>query len=256
LGTGGEDFLHLVQEPKAQRAQGTTGLYHFALLLPNRKEMARAVAKLLHLRYPNYPTDHVVSKSTYLDDAEGNNIELYIYSAEDGEMVSENGRLTVRRSDGRPSSGRDPLDLEALFSELSPQDDLEQPLPPETIMGHVHLYGSSLLDSMHFYHEVLGFKKGLLARDFRMGDVGLDRPHVIAFNDWKGQGAPPQPPGALGLRHYTIIQPDQSEVQKLSERLQKAGADIKPIEHGLMAYDPSRIALRIISSGDETRGSL
>ena len=182
LGTSREDILELVEDPTASRQSRTTGLYHFALMLPSRKELARAVARLYQLHYPNYPTDHVISKSTYLDDPEGNNIELYIESAEDGKLVSEDGRLLIRRSDGRLSGGRDPLDLDALFGELSPGDNLDEPLPVETTMGHVHLYSSDLQESMHFYSDILGFKPRVADEDFGMGDVGLDRPHIIAFN--------------------------------------------------------------------------
>lgn len=83
------------------------------------------------------------------------------------------GRLSVRHADGRPSDGRKPLDVEALFRELTLDDRLDRPLPEATKLGHVHLYAASLADSMHFYHEVLGFQKGLVAPSFRMGDVGL-----------------------------------------------------------------------------------
>src|SRR5688500_6532272 len=76
LGVGGEDLLRLTEVPGARRYRGTTGMYHFAILLPTRRELARAVARLFSLRYPNYPTDHVMTKTTYLDDPEGNNIEL------------------------------------------------------------------------------------------------------------------------------------------------------------------------------------
>src|SRR3990172_6699570 len=77
LGAGGKDLLRLSELPGAPRRRGTTGPYHLALLLPNRKELARAIARLFALRYPNYPTDHILTKTTYLDDPEGQNIELY-----------------------------------------------------------------------------------------------------------------------------------------------------------------------------------
>lgn len=243
LGVGGEDLLRLVEKPEAQRYQGTTGIYHFALRLPSRKELARAIARLFQLRYPNYPTDHVVSKSTYLDDAEGNNIELYIYSLEDGVMDTENGRLIVRRTDGTISSGRDPLDVDSLFSELSSRDNLEDPMPADTVMGHVHLYGSDLTESMRFYRDVLGFSEGMMALDFRMGDVGLDRPHVIAFNTWHGAEAPPPPLDSLGLRHFTIVLPNATELEKVLDRARGVGSPAKDVGQGILVWDPSQIAV-------------
>jgi catechol 2,3-dioxygenase len=76
LGTEAEVLLRLTEEPSARRVQNSAGMYHFAILYPSRKELARAIARLFALRYPNSPTDHGVSMTTYLDDLEGNNIEL------------------------------------------------------------------------------------------------------------------------------------------------------------------------------------
>src|SRR5436190_12951727 len=148
LGTGKEDLLRLTEVPGARRPRGTTGLYHFAVLFPSRRELARAMARLFALRYPNYPTDHVVSETTYLDDPEGQNIELYIRTLDRGTMEIVNGDVAIRRFDGKPASGRDPLDLESLFGELAEDDRLDLPLPERTTLGHVHLYAASLADSM------------------------------------------------------------------------------------------------------------
>jgi len=243
LGVGGEDLLRLVEKPEAQRYQGTTGIYHYALLLPSRKELARAIARLFKLQHPNYPTDHVVSKTTYLDDAEGNNIELYVYSPEDGTIAVENGEFLAQWADGRPSNGREPLDVEALFRELSPLDNLGDPLPRETVMGHVHLFGSNLNESMHFYRDILGFKEGGLATSFRFGDVSLDRPHVIAFNTWQGEGAPPPPPDSLGLRHFTIVLPDANELKRVLDRVGQAGIATESKDDGVLVRDPAQLPI-------------
>src|SRR3569832_329314 len=70
LGAGGTDLLHLVEQPDFKRYGRVTGLYHFAVLFPDRRELARAIARLFVLKYPNYPTDHIMTKTTYLDDNE------------------------------------------------------------------------------------------------------------------------------------------------------------------------------------------
>ena len=77
LGSGGNDFLLLTQEPDLKKHRGVTGLYHVAYLFPNRRELAIAIARLFALKYPNSPTDHIMTKTTYLDDLEANGIELY-----------------------------------------------------------------------------------------------------------------------------------------------------------------------------------
>ncbi|MEK7441290.1 MAG: VOC family protein, partial [Chloroflexota bacterium] len=100
LGSGGADLLRLTEQPNLKRYRGVTGLYHFAVLFPNRRELARAVARLFSLRYLNHPTDHIMTKTTYLDDPEGNGIELYAESPEDGTFVIDGDQFVTRRADG------------------------------------------------------------------------------------------------------------------------------------------------------------
>ncbi len=245
LGTEAEVLLRLTENPAARRVQQTTGMYHFAILYPSRKELARAMARLFALRYPNSPTDHGISKTTYLDDPEGNNIELYVRSLEDATFEVENGQFVVRYADGRVGSGRDPLDVEALFRELDDSDRLDLPLPEGTRIGHVHLYASGLNSSMAFYARVLGFQEGPMAAGWRMGEVGLDdqQPHVIAFNTWKGNGIPPAPADALGMRYFTIVLPNADEHQRLVEHVQTAGLPIEETAEGILVRDPSGISV-------------
>ncbi len=245
LGTQHEILLRLTENPTARRLQHTSGMYHFAILYPNRKELARAIARLFALRYPNAPTDHGVSKTTYLDDLEGNTIELYVRSLEDGKFEIVNGEMIVRYADGHIGSGRDPLDVEALFRELDENEPLDLPLPEGTQLGHMHLYTSGLETSMNFYAKILGFQEGPLIPSFQMGEVGLDdlQPHVIAFNTWKGVGVPPAPADALGMRYFTIVLPDAAELQRVIERVQAAGLPIEQTAEGVLVRDPSQISI-------------
>jgi catechol 2,3-dioxygenase len=241
LGAGGEDLLRLTELRGARRYPNTTGIYHFAILLPNRRELARAIARLFALRYRNYPTDHVMTKTTYLDDPEGNNIELYTDTPEDGFFGFANGRFVARHADGTPSDGREPLDVEALLRELQPGDRLELPMPPETKIGHVHLYVADLDQTMHFYHDIVGFDNMGIGRNFRMGMVSAGGyHHHIGFNTWMGQGAPPPPAGALGLRNFTVVLPDEGELQAIARRLEQAGVAGEQAENGLLVRDPSQ----------------
>ena len=114
-------------------------------------------------------------------------------------------------------------------------------------MGHVHLYAATLNESMRFYHNVLGFQAGLLIASFRMGDVGLseDQPHVIAFNTWQGEGAPPSPPDSLGLRYFTIVLPDKRELERTAERIRKEGIAAEPMQDGILVSDPSQIGVML-----------
>ncbi len=243
LGAGNADLLRLTEVPGARRYRGTTGLYHFAILLPNRRALARAIGRLFTLRYPNYPTDHIMTKTTYLDDPEGNNIELYAESPEDGTMTIVNGIPEARRADGTLSDGREPLDVAALFRELTPDDRLAQrePMPPDTKIGHFHLYVADLDKSMHFYHEVLGFDNMGSARSFRMGMVSAGGyHHHIGLNTWVGEGAPPPPPDALGLRYFSFVLPNKAELEHVVERVQQAGIPIEQTEIDFLVRDPSQ----------------
>lgn len=248
LGAGGEDLLRLTEVHGARRVYRTTGAYHFALLFPSRRELARAMARLFALRYPHSPTDHIISKTTYLDDPEGNTIELYVRSLDDGTMTVVNGKPIIRRADGTPSDGREPLDVQELFRELSPSDRLDDPLPPGMTIGHVHLYGANLYSSMHFYRDLLGFKSEGLMHDWRMGDVFVraEEPHIISFNTWQGEGAPPPPPNSLGLRYFTIVLPNQVELEHVANRVRKAGVTVEQTQDGLVIRDPSQIGILLI----------
>lgn len=245
LGTAAEVLLRLSENPAARRAQRATGMYHFAILYPSRKELARAIARLFALRYPNSPTDHGVSKTTYLDDLEGNTIELYVRSLDDAVFEVHNGQMRVRYADGRVGSGRDPLDVEALFRELDEGDALDLPLPEGTRIGHMHLYAAGLDSSMNFYAGVLGFEEGPMFSAFRMGEVGLDaqQPHVVAFNTWKGEGIPPAPADSLGMRYFTLVLPSADDIERLVERVQAAGIVAERTADGVVLRDPSQLMI-------------
>jgi catechol 2,3-dioxygenase len=239
LGVGGDDLVRLVETPGFKRYRGTTGLYHVAVLVPDRHALAVVVARLFQLRYRNYPTDHIMTKTTYLDDPEGNGIELYAESPEDGSWSMTNGQYVTRRTDGSLSDGREPLDLEALFSHLSKDGSLEAPLPTETRIGHVHLHVGNLDQAVDFYHGVLGFDVMGMVKSFGMAFVSAGGyHHHIGLNIWQGEGAPPPPAEALGLRYFTVNLPDQTELDRVLERVRQVGISTEEHEAGLLVRDP------------------
>jgi len=241
LGTGERELLQLVQQPGFKRYQHVTGLYHFAVLFPNRRELARVMARLFAFKYRNYPTDHIMTKTTYLDDPEGNGIELYCESPEDGTWSLKNGEYITRRADGSLSDGREPLDVETLFSHLEEDDKLDQPAPAETRVGHVHLHVRNIEEAVNFYHGLIGFDLMGIAGQFRMAFVSAGGyHHHIGLNTWQGEGAPPPPADALGLRHFSVELPDQAALDEVLERVEKAGIPANQTEEGLLLYDPSQ----------------
>jgi len=241
LGAGGADLLRLIEEPNVRKYQRVTGLYHFAVVFPNRRELARAIARLFALKYPNYPTDHIMTKTTYLDDPEGNGIELYAESPEDGTWTMENGAFETRRADGTWSDGREPLDVDALFSHLKEDDRLDVPIPPETRVGHMHLHIRNVDEAVDFYHGVIGFDVMGVAKVFRAAFVSAGGyHHHIGLNTWQGEGAPPPPDDALGLRYFTAELPNQQALDEVVARIDKAGIPSNQTDDGLLVHDPSQ----------------
>jgi catechol 2,3-dioxygenase len=241
LGAGGADLLHLTEEPNLRKYRGVTGLYHFAVLFPNRRELARAIARLIALKYPNYPTDHIMTKTTYLDDPEGNGIELYTESPEDGTWTMANGQYITRRADGSLSDGREPLDVNALLTHLKDEDRLDVSIPPETRMGHIHLHVRDIDEAVDFYHGVIGFDVMGVVKSIRMAFVSAGGyHHHIGLNTWQGEGAPPPPPDAAGLRYFAVELPDQKALDEVIARVENAGIPANQTEDGLLLYDPAQ----------------
>jgi catechol 2,3-dioxygenase len=241
MGGGRANLLRLTEAPNFKRYGGVTGLYHFAVLFPNRRELARAVARLLALKYPNYPTDHIMTKTTYLDDPEGNGIELYAESPEDGTWSMANGQYVTRRADGSLSDGREPLDVEALLSNLMQDDRLDMPVPAETRVGHVHLYVRNIDEAVAFYHGVIGFDLQGIARPFRMAFVSAGGyHHHVGLNTWQGEGAPQPPQDALGLRYFQVRLPDEPALERVLTRIEERGLPMQKTEDGVLLRDPSQ----------------
>jgi len=246
LGAGRDDLLELAEAKGARRVPRTTGLYHFAVLLPDRHALARAVARLFSQEYTNYPTDHVMTKTTYLRDPEGQEIEIYAESPEDGIMGMENGKMFARHADGTASDGREPLDLDRLFGELSPGEELAGPISPQARIGHVHLYVRDLDEAMSFYTEVVGFDSMGDSPEARMGMVSAGGyHHHIGLNTWQGQGARPAPAGSQGLRWFTILLPTEAERERVVRAIGQGDVVVEHTEEGILVRDPSGNAMNL-----------
>ncbi|MDO8755360.1 MAG: VOC family protein [Anaerolineales bacterium] len=250
LGASGADLLRLTEEPDLKKYRGVTGLYHFAVLFPNRRELARAVARLSALKYRNHPTDHIMTKTTYLDDPEGNGIELYCESPEDGTFIIENNDFVTRRADGTLSDGREPLDVQALFSHLKEDDKLDDPLPLETRVGHVHLHVRNVQEAVDFYHGMIGFDVMGMSSTFQAAFISAGGyHHHLGLNAWQGEGAPPPPADAVGLHYFAVDLPNQEALDEVIARVDAAGIPSNKTEDGLLVYDPSQNGVVLRSAG-------
>jgi catechol 2,3-dioxygenase len=200
LGAGGRELLGLVEEPGALPADGYSGLFHFALLVPTRADLARWLAHAARDRVAlTGLSDHFVSEALYLRDPDGHGIEIYadrpreLWEGRVGETLT-----TV------------PLDVDSLLGEL---DDHEtEPfdgLAGGTAMGHVHLRVAEMEATVAFYRE-LGFvlmaQLGAQAAFLAAGGYH----HHIGANTWESVGRPQAPPGHASLRHATLVVPGAS----------------------------------------------
>ena len=232
MGAGDRDLLVLSQAERAPRVRGTTGLYHFAILVPTRADLARALRRLVETETVlQGAADHFVSEALYLADEDGNGIEIY----------RDRPRADWPFVDGQLQMGADPVDFDDLLAEAS--GDGRGALPGGTTIGHVHLHVSRLADAQRFYVDVLGFdlmqRYGPSALFVSAGGYH----HHIGLNTWAGVGAPPPPPGAIGLRHFDVSLPTDAAVADVMLRVRAAEIPIESVDGGFLVRDPSGNAI-------------
>lgn len=238
MGAAGRELVVLHPGAEQPVVPRTSGLYHLAILVPDRRELARVISRLARLHWDQYPTDHVMTKANYLWDPDGNGIEIYTESPEDGTLGFANGTFVAYDKDGRERSGRDPIDLRELFSHLLPDDRLDEPMPSGTKMGHVHLHVADVEDALRFYHDLVGFD--VIGHVPGVGFVSAGGyHHHLGLNTWAGRGARPAPAGSAGLRRFTVELPAQSDLQAVVGRLEQGEVQIAEEDGGFVAMDPS-----------------
>jgi catechol 2,3-dioxygenase len=245
LGSEDKVLLKLIHlQPYFKRNQESS-LYHFALLYPNEESLAFALKHLDALSIAHAPTDHGYSKTTYLEDLESNVIELYIRTVDRAEYIEEKGEIYVQYRDGHIGTGRDPLNLEALYQHTINKQSFSI-LPTFTQVGHLHFYAKDLIDSSHFYEELIGYGKGIDHLSFRMKDVALsdEQNHVLAFNTWKGSHITLQKEDSLGLESYTLKVSSQ-DYEAIKQRLNEANYPYLQKDESLIVRDPSNMKIEI-----------
>ncbi len=249
LGVSGNVLIELELGALMAVVPKTTGLYHVAIHVPRRTDLAQFLMRAFQRRVRVSPTDHLVSEAIYLWDYDNNGIEITFETPWRGSLADpDTGDYTYAKMvDGKPHSGREPIDVDDLLSELGDQPVLEQNMPEGTRIGHVHVHVNSLEKSMRFYRDGIGFGGLFIIRSFGMGDVGLDyAPHTVAFNVWAGPTAVQAPAGAAGLRWFTIVLPDASTLDDVMARLAVLGIESEVIEKGIEARDPSGNLVKLI----------
>lgn len=234
LGAKNSDTPLLILEEVANataRPRGTTGLYHFALLLPERKHLANILRFFAQHNVRLGASDHHVSEALYLNDPDGNGIEIYVDRPE--EQWQWDGDTIYMTTE--------PLNAQHV---MTAEEGTWQGMPVGTVMGHAHLNVASIADSEKFYTEALLFdvvtRYGPSALFISTGKYH----HHIGLNTWESQGGSPAPASSVGLIAITLQLVDEAQQQLLLERLAAYGAAVTLVEHGFDTQDPAGNIIR------------
>jgi catechol 2,3-dioxygenase len=221
-------LLRIEQPENAEPKMGrTTGLYHFALLLPKRSDLAKIVRHFVEIGLQFGSSDHLVSEALYLSDPDGNGIEIYI-DRSPSDWTWKNGEVMMTV---------DPLDFPDLLS--IGQQQSWKGLPAGTVMGHIHLHVAELANTEKFYTEGLGFEAvcryGTQALFISSGKYH----HHIGLNTWNGVGAPQPSENSVGLQSFKLIFENEAAIVQAVDNLKKLGAAAAVENNQVITEDPS-----------------
>lgn len=211
----------------------TTGLYHFALLLPERADLARILLHLAALRYPlQGASDHIVSEAVYLGDPEGNGIEIYV----DRPRELWDGRVGELM-------GTEPLAIEDLLAEAG--DTEWNGLPARTVMGHIHLHVDQLAAADQYYIQGMGFELQVGMANHALFISAGGYHHHLGLNTWAGTARPPK--NSTGLRSYALMFPNEQAIEETLARLETHGHAWKRVDGIAIVEDAAghEIELRV-----------
>jgi catechol 2,3-dioxygenase len=234
LGVGERDLLVLLERPGARSVRGRTGLYHFALLLPTRHDLAHALKRLADTRTPLQGfADHLVSEAIYLADPDGNGIEIY----------RDRPREDWTWTGGEIRMATEPLDVEDLLREIAGEGVVPERMPPGTVVGHIHLHVASIPQARTFYCDVLGFEAVATYGPAALFVSAGGYHHHIGLNTWAGEGAPPPPPDAAGLRYFEVVLPDREALDDVLDRVRATWKIDDSHPDGVLLRDPAQNAV-------------
>jgi catechol 2,3-dioxygenase len=236
---GGPTLIELTGDAAAPpHPRRATGLFHLAVLLPTRADLAMALRRLAEARVPlDGASDHLVSEALYLHDPDDNGIEIY----------RDRPRERWPRVDGELEMATLPLDLEDILTELRGASEEDAVAPPGTRIGHVHLQVADLDASEAFYSGVLGFD--VMVKGYR-GALFVSAGgyhHHIGLNTWNSLGAGAPPPGAIGLRSFEVALPDAGELERILARVREAGIESEHSGGAELVRDPSGNVVRLVA---------
>jgi catechol 2,3-dioxygenase len=238
LGPHGPDNVLLELHEKAGvrtvARRGQIGLYHFAILLPDRASLGRFVAHLAEIGEYAGMSDHLVSEAVYLTDPDGLGIEVY----------ADRPRASWRLSGDQLAMASDPLNVPDVIAAAGGRK--WDGMPPGTVIGHVHLYVRDLDQVSAFYHNGLGLDKLVWAYPGALFLSAGGYHHHLGTNTWAA-GAPLATPDDARLVEWEVVVPTASDVSEAAKSLQTAGFDVTLEGATASARDPWGIQLRLVT---------
>ena len=235
LGAGGKDLVHLIQTNRKEAVKSSYGLYHMAILLPSREDLADVFKHIAELNYPFIgAADHGYSEALYLEDPEGNGIELYRDKPVADWDIREDGRII------------------GVTEELSAQEIYDmgrkvEPfvIAPDTRMGHIHLSVKDSQLATTFYQAVLDLSDKFTISSASWIASG-DYHHHLAVNEWGGKNLDKRKAEFPGLAYYVVEVANKEGLVTIAERAKAYGAPVKWLSSNDFTFqDPDGIVTRV-----------
>jgi catechol 2,3-dioxygenase len=226
--------LHEQAGIRSATRRGKLGLFHFAILLPNRESLGRFVRHLASIGEQAGAGDHLVSEAFYLSDPDGLGIEVY----------ADRPRSTWMRQGRELMMATDPVDVQSLVRAAG--DEPWSGMPAGTVMGHVHLHVGDLDAAGAFYADGIGFDRIVMRYPGALFMSAGGYHHHLGTNTWAGSNAVPATATDARLLEWTIVLPNNDAISEVAASLRAAGADAT-LEHdgSLFARDPWGTAVRL-----------
>ena len=232
-----EPLVELVERRGAApvRANSRLGLYHFAILLPDRPALGRFLAHLVKSGARLGASDHLVSEALYLRDPDGLGIEVY----------SDRPRSSWRYANGELAMATEPLDTEGVVA--AGGGEPWTGMPAGTVMGHVHLHVGDIDAASRFYHGALGLDRTVWSYPGALFLSAGGYHHHLGVNTWAGRAAPASE-GDARLLEWRVVLPGESDARLVAERLAAAGHPTVQEDRSWLVSDPWGTPLRLTAS--------
>lgn len=217
--------LHELPSARPVPRRGLLGLYHFAILLPDRASLGRFLAHLGDIGEQAGMSDHLVSEAIYLTDPDGLGIEVYADRPRN-EWREEAGQLQMRT---------DPLNVPDVLK--AAKGERWSGMPAGTVLGHVHLFVADLGAAAAFYHDAIGFDKIVWSYPGALFLSAGGYHHHLGTNTWAAHAQPASDTDAR-LLEWTVILPAQSDVDAVGASLETRGQKVERDTRDVAASDP------------------